>query len=157
MLSGMPLHPLVVHIPIAFALTSPILGIAALVMTRRGNSSRSIWVLNVVWQVLLAASTYGAMAAGEIDRGRVEERVGKDLVDWHERAATIVLISSIASAALAALAAKKGGVFEGALIVLQFGILTAAVITGKLGGELVYVHGAIGAPAVENSNGVIPR
>ncbi len=149
--SGMPYHPMVVHLPLAFALTAPILGITALFLTRRGYSDRSIWVLNVIWQVLMAATAYGAMATGELDAEQVEAHVGKELVEWHEKAATIVLFMSLGSAALAALAAKKGGLFEPALVILQVGILAAAIVTGKLGGELIYVHGGLGTPEVQKT------
>src|SRR5262245_5102119 len=140
----MPVHPMLVHVPLALAITGPILGIAVYLWGRKNPTIGRAWVFLVIWQVLLAGSTYAAMATGETDEERVAELVGKDKIEKHENAATVLLFVSIAGVAIGALAAKKAGIFQPAFIVLQIAALAAALYTGRLGGEIVYVHGGFG-------------
>lgn len=86
--------------------------------------------------------TYTAMATGENDEEIVEEiyGIGK-FIEAHEDAAQMVLVASILSLIGAGATIR----FRGAAyftLAMQLVTLGLVVYTGRLGGDLVYVHGA---------------
>lgn len=146
----MPLHPVIVHLPIALAVLMPLITIGLLIAWWRGALQRRTWTIAIVLQALLVGSGVLAMRSGEADEDRVEAVVAHDVIHEHEEAAetfvygaagvlVLVLVAGLiprerAARAVAALAAT------GTLAVLGLGYLT-----GKAGGELVYRHGAAAA------------
>ncbi len=162
----LPLHPAVVHLPIAFALFAPLVGLGALLVSRKSGQAvdRKIWAVVLAWQFFQAALIYAAMATGEIDEDRLGA-LARDSVDTtklqragiepnilqhveeHEEAASTLLVGTIASFFLAALALKfKHDTGRLALRVLtvfvQILLLGWCAYTAHLGGKLVYEHGA---------------
>ncbi len=140
-----PVHPAVVHLPIALAILIPGLALlAALSIRREFLPSRSWWAV-VLLQALLVGSAYLATETGENEEERVERVIEHDLIHDHEEAAERFLLAAaitLAPVGLGLLSGRRGGI--GRLVHIGFSalVLAAALSTGRLGGELVYRHGA---------------
>lgn len=145
---GLPLHPLVVHVPLCLALLAPALvgGLAWLVWRRRAGGVEWLFVVGI--QLVLVASTVTATITGEDDGRQVESVVGRVPIDAHEDAAQIFLVAAVSTLGLligaAALTRHALALLLGAFVIA---LVTAVlgVRTGHKGGELVYRHGAASA------------
>lgn len=147
----LPLHPKLVHLPIALAVLLPLLTTVLWISLLRGWLPLRAWLLTVGAQVLLVGTSVLAMRSGEDDEERVERLVPEAALEAHEEAAErftwgagAVLLLSLAplllyrrprAAAWGALATTAG-----TLVVLGLGYQV-----GQAGGELVYRHGAAAA------------
>lgn len=146
----MPLHPQIVHLPIALAVLMPLLSLALLGAWWRGMLPRRAWLLVVALQALLLASGFAASQTGEGDEERVEAVVPEAAIEAHEEAAETFLGGSAAVLLLAVLAgvvrrerpaqALAAATVAGTLVVLGLGYRV-----GEAGGRLVYEHGAAAA------------
>ncbi|MGH0034665.1 MAG: hypothetical protein ACQGVK_06520 [Myxococcota bacterium] len=150
-----PLHPAVVHLPIALAVLIPGLAILTLFLIHRGLLPSRSWALIVLAQALLLGTGWLALETGEEQEDRVEQVVAERHIETHEEAAErFMLVAGIALLATGAglLPGRQGaaGRVAGALATLV--VLGAGVSVGHSGGELVYKHGAasayVGGPAV---------
>jgi uncharacterized membrane protein len=146
-----PLHPAIVHLPIALALLAPLVAaIVAAAIRARAVGSRG-WALVVLFQALLLGFGWLALETGKDEEERVEEIVGERLVEEHEEAAErlLAIAAVVCAVSCAGLAAGRvGAVGRVATIVVGAAALAAAVAVGHSGGELVYRHGAAGAYVV---------
>lgn len=154
-----PLHPAVVHFPMALAALVPLLALLAALAIARGALPRRAWAGVVVLQVLLVASAWLSLETGEEEEERVEEVVEHRLIHEHEEAAERFMV--LAGAAVAVYAAgllggRAGGVARVASLAAGAAVLAAGVATGHLGGELVYKHGAAAAYAAPAAAGAAP-
>ena len=143
-----PLHPAVVHLPIALAVLIPILAVAFIVAIATGLLPPRAWLVVVLLQIGLAASAWVAIETGEADEERVERVVAEDYIEPHEEAAKQLLIASAITAGLMALGLMpnrlgRSGRLAGTLAALV--VFVSAVNVGHSGGELVYQHGAASA------------
>jgi uncharacterized membrane protein len=143
-----PLHPLVVHFPIAFAVLIPVLAAAFVVAIATGLLPARAWLIVVLLQIGLVASTWVAIETGEADEERVERVVADDYIEPHEEAAKRLLIAAGITAALMALGLMpdrlgRSGRLAGTLAALV--VFVSIVKVGHSGGELVYRHGAANA------------
>lgn len=143
-----PLHPAVVHLPIALAVLMPLLAAVAIAAIARGFAPARAWWAAVALQALLVGSAWLALETGEAEEERVEKVVAERYVDAHHDAAEWFLGVAGAAALLMAVGVlpdRPGriGRILGALASLV--VLATAVRTGHLGGELVYRHGAASA------------
>ena len=134
-----PLHPAVVHLPIALAILIPGLAILGIFLIHKGFLPSRNWALIVL---LLALET------GEEQEERVERVVAERHIETHEEAAErFLLLAGIGLLASAAGLLPRGmGAFArvaGTLATLA--VLAAGVSVGHSGGELVYKHGAASA------------
>jgi uncharacterized membrane protein len=143
-----PLHPAVVHFPIALAALTPLFAALILFAIRAGATPTRSWAVVVLMQALLVGSAWLAHETGEDQEERVEKVLDETYIEEHEEAAEWVLYASLAGLAFAAGGLAGGGAGGwlriGALVV-SLATLGAAVRTGHLGGELVYRHGAANA------------
>jgi uncharacterized membrane protein len=143
-----PLHPAVVHFPIALATLIPLFAALILLAIRAGATPARTWAVVVLMQALLAGSAWLAHETGEDQEERVEKVLDEKYIEEHEEAADWVFRAAVVGLALAAggLAAGNPGAWlrVGALVV-SLATLGAAVRTGHSGGELVYRHGAANA------------
>jgi len=163
-----PLHPKLVHLPIALAVLMPLVSAGLLAAWWRGLLPRRTWAVAVVLQVLLVGSGVAALRSGEADEERVEEVVAEGPIKAHEEAAeaflwgaAVVLLAMLAAAAVPnerAARALAAAAAAGTLVVLFLGYRT-----GEAGGRLVYQHGAAsvfaesaGAPAPRGDAGAEP-
>jgi hypothetical protein len=143
-----PLHPALVHMPLALAVLIPLLALLAAVAIARAWGDRSLWAGIVLLQVLFAGSGWIAAEAGEDEEEVVEEIVGHDLIHEHEEAAErLVWLAALAVplAAAGSLHGRVGAAARGLHVVASLGILAAAWSVGASGGALVYEHGAASA------------
>ncbi len=140
-----PLHPAIVHIPIAIAIVLPFIIIIAIYLIKPGVHHRIPWLPVVALSVFLFAGALAAKNTGESDEEAVEQVVPEQYIEAHEEnAETFTLLAGLLLAlSLAGLLKEKPGSYArlatGAasliLVVLSFQ-------TGHSGGELVYTHGA---------------
>jgi uncharacterized membrane protein len=143
-----PLHPAVVHFPIALATLLPLFAALVLLAIRSGATPARSWAVIVLMQAILAGSAWLGHETGEEEEERVEKVVDEELIEEHEEAAEWVFYGSLAGLALAAgglAPGSAGGWLRVGTLVVSLATLGAAVRTGHLGGELVYRHGAANA------------
>jgi uncharacterized membrane protein len=140
-----PLHPAVVHFPIALAVLVPAVAIAALGAIRAGWIPLRTWIAVVVLQSALAGSAWFAIETGEDQEEKVEEVVAERHIKTHEEAAERFLYVAIGVALVSATGLLRGGIGgTGRAVTVAAGLalLAAGVAVGRSGGELVYKYGA---------------
>ena len=145
-----PLHPVVVHFPIALSALTPLFACAIWLGIRRGRFARDTWALVVLFNLLLVGSVLLAHKTGEETADRVEKIVDEKYVDEHANAADWLLWTSIASLVVSGaglLRDPRGGPARLAAIAIAVLVLSVSVRVGHLGGQLVYKHGAARAYA----------
>ena len=143
-----PLHPAVVHFPIALAALIPLFAALTLLAIRMGRTSPHTWAVVVLMQALLVGSAWLAHETGHDQEERVEKIVKESLIEAHEEAADRVLwfaVAGLAAAAIGLAGGKAGAWGRAGALAISLATLAAAVQTGHLGGELVYRHGAANA------------
>jgi uncharacterized membrane protein len=143
-----PLHPAVVHFPIALSTLTPLFAALILLAIRRGATPARTWAVVVLMQALLVGSAWFAHETGEDQEERVEKVLDEKFIDEHMEAADWVLWTSLAGLALAAGGLASGGAgawLRIGTLAVSLATLGAAVRTGHSGGELVYRHGAANA------------
>jgi len=147
----LPLHPKLVHLPVALAVLLPLLSAVLWVAIVRSWLPLRAWWLGTAAQALLVVSGIVAMQSGEADEERVERVVSEAVIERHEEAAQTFVFASGAVLLLTVLpfvlrrrprlaAHSIGGVALATLVVLGLGWRV-----GASGGELVYRHGAAAA------------
>ena len=143
-----PLHPAVVHFPMALAPLMPLLAILAIAAIEREWLPARAWTAIVLLQAILVGFAWFSMETGE-EKGEGGEKVaGADVIHEHEEAAEAFMITAaVALAVMAAglLPARNGKLARGAAVVLSIAVLVLGVNTGRLGGALVWEHGAANA------------
>jgi uncharacterized membrane protein len=144
---GLPLHPVVVHLPIALAALMPLVAGGVLLAWALGWLDRRAWVIVAGLQLILFLSSYAAQWTGEAQEDRVEAFVSHAALEAHEEAATqflwasgVVLVITAAAVGIPSERWRKWTAMvglAGTLVVLGFGIQV-----GHAGGKLVYQEGA---------------
>jgi uncharacterized membrane protein len=143
-----PLHPAVVHLPIALAILIPGFAILGVPLIQRGLLPARSWALIVLLQALLVGSGWLALETGEEQEERVERVVAERHIEAHEEAAErfLLLAGMGLLASAAGLLPRRGGAIgrvAGTAVTLV--VLAAGLSVGHSGGELVYKHGASNA------------
>jgi uncharacterized membrane protein len=140
-----PLHPAVVHFPIALLLLGAAVAVLAVFVRR--------WHFPLFAAVLLSLGAIGAVAAtvtGEEEEEKVEHAIPsaepllEEHAEWGERARNAGIVAALL-AVLAAVAANKpvGGRLLSVLTACAALVAGYCVAqAGHFGGELVYRHGA---------------
>ncbi len=147
-MNELPLHPAIVHFPIAFALLIPFLGAGFILWTRENDSLvQQVLRVPLVLQVVTVIAGFVAQRTGDEDHHRVEDFVDRGLIHEHEEAGELFFIACIVTmlAWFASAAAKKPDLArKAAITAVILGLVTAAlgIRAGEMGGELVYIHGA---------------
>jgi hypothetical protein len=153
-----PLHPAIVHIPIALSALVPLLAILAILAIRQGYLPARAWIGVVVLQVLLAGSAWAALETGEDEEDTAKHVVAIRHIHEHEEAAERMLVLAGVNAALVAaglLPSGVGSLFRSLGMLGALGVFVAGVQVGHLGGELVYKYGA-GSAYATNPEGPDP-
>ena len=140
-----PLHPALVHFPIALMIFLPLLALGGLVAIRLGYPARRTWAVIVAFQGLLVLSAVVALKTGEQEEERVEKVVAESVIGEHEEAAEAFLWAAALVLVLTAAGLLEGS--PGSLGRLVGGLGTLVVLglgvqLGRTDGELVYKHGA---------------
>lgn len=145
-MDSLPLHPKLVHLPMALAMLMPLITGGLLLAWWREWLPRRAWWVAVFLQVALMGGAAGSYITGEGDEGRVEPVVGEAPIEAHEEAATVFLIGAgvttalVIAAALLPLGLAKGA--AGLAVVATLAVLWLGVAVGEAGGRLVYQHNA---------------
>ena len=138
-----PYHPQIVHTPIVLLIFSAFFGILARLMERDWLRKMSVTLLvfGFLGAFLAVQSGKPAHRVPEHDQG-VPER----LIDDHEMKGEWTMYLSLGALLLAGIASRlKGGLQSAISLVALLAQILAAVcvgVTAKLGGALVYEHGA---------------
>lgn len=153
-----PLHPAVVHLPIAFAVILPLFAVGALWFIKRGSKPRAAWSLFVAMSLALVASAWVSLQTGEQQEERVEEVVSEASIHQHEEAADLFLAVS-AGVFVVALGGLVGGRIGQASRWLAtagtVAVLASGWNVGHSGGMLVYRDGAASAYAQSGGTGTL--
>ena len=135
---GHPIHPMIIPFPIGLWVFSLI---ADLIYLWRGNPA---WRDYVAFYALLAGIIGAALAAvfGIIDWLSIKDRAVKKVADWHARLNVIALLIFAASFYLRTTGGLRmlGGSYTVPLLLSVLGVILI-LISGYLGGELVFRHG----------------
>lgn len=149
----LPLHPLLVHLPIALAILMPVLAIILWFAIRRTWLPARAWTLAVGAQFLLVVSGFVAMRSGEADEERIEHRVPEAAIERHEEAAERFVWAAVAVLGAAVVPLVLRGkphairIGSAATVLGSLAVLALGYRVGHAGGELVYRHGAAAAYA----------
>lgn len=145
----MPLHPAIVHFPIALTFLLPVLVLVFAWAIKSGKMSKELWLVIIGIQVLITGSGYLALETGETDEDKVSAIVSKKIVHEHEEAAEIFVGTTVVSLAAGIVAWFLQPAFQDkarfAVMFLSLLPLFFGWQTGKLGGEIVYRHGGASA------------
>lgn len=152
----MPVHPMLVHLPIALAVLMPLVSAGLLIAWWRGALQRRTWFIAVALQAVLVASSFAAIRSGEAEEDRVETVVAEPAIEAHEEAAEGFLIASavVLGVALGAALIRRERAARTVAGIAALGTLAVLALgyrTGKAGGDLVYQHGAASAYAAPAS------
>jgi uncharacterized membrane protein len=151
-MGSMPLHPAIVHLPLAIAILMPLVASGFAWALWTGRVRPRAWLAVVAFQALLLGSGLVATRTGEAEEERVENVIQKSALHRHEALAdqfvwaggfTLVLAGLVLVVRRpAAVRALVSGVAAATLVVAALGLRV-----GHAGGQLVYVHGAASAYA----------
>ncbi len=148
-MSGLPLHPAFVHLPIGLAFAVPILAAGIALAHWRGRLPRAAFAVVIGLQALLVASGVIAIELGERDEDRVKRAVAERFIHEHEeRAETFVWAAAAVlavSLALLFVPARAVGPVAGAAVAGAITVAALAAFTGEAGGEIVYRQGGAAA------------
>lgn len=143
-----PLHPMIVHLPLALAVLMPLLAFAAWISWwREWLPGRRAWGMVLTLQALLLIAGVAALRTGENEEEFVEPVVSEHVLETHEEAAQVFVTAAgvILGLCVLPLVVPGDGLRRGAAALAAAATLVVAglaVRTGKAGGELVYRHGA---------------
>jgi Predicted membrane protein len=143
-----PLHPAIVHFPIALMFVLPVLALWAIWRISRGDKPRSTWAIPFLAAAFLALSSWAAVATGERDSDKVERAVSQQPLDEHEETAELFMNLSLGVVVIAGAGLLRGTIGKSARIltaVAAVGLIVVGAQAGHSGGALVYKHGAAGA------------
>lgn len=149
-MNASPLHPMLVHLPVALAVLLPLASVGLLLAWWRGTLPRRTWLIVVVLQALLVGGGIVAMRTGEADEERVEGVVGEAAIEAHEEAAEAFVWGGGAVLALAIAASllrndRRARIAAAATALGTLVVLGLGYRVGEAGGALVYRHGAASA------------
>lgn len=148
-----PLHPALVHLPIALVVLLPLFALGALWAVRGGTAPLKGWGLVVALTGLLLTSSWLAVETGEREEETVEAVVSEGAIHTHEEAAETFLWLVGGVFLLTGAGLVRGRVGASARLVATaatVALMVAGWRVGHTGGDLVYEHGA-GAAYVEAS------
>jgi uncharacterized membrane protein len=143
-----PLHPLIVHLPIALTVLLPLFGLGALIAIRRGARAVPVWGLATAMLALTLGSGLLAKETGEDEEDTVEKVVGEAAIEPHEEAADAFIVATGVVLVIAGVGFVPGRVGSAARVAAAVGTLAVSGFgynVGHTGGQLVYRDGAASA------------
>lgn len=157
-----PLHPAIVHFPIAMAFLVPLLIVVFAFMLKKNKMAPTAWLIIIGLQFILTASGYISLETGETEETPVGKVLSKQLIHAHEEASEVFVGMTVLALALsvAVYFMRKELQFR-----LHMGIFIISLLggflayrTAALGGELVYKHGATQAYGTTSGQpqGILP-
>ncbi|MAD61205.1 MAG: hypothetical protein CMH49_06820 [Myxococcales bacterium] len=142
-----PLHPKIVHIPLALAVILPMLNMTLILSWWRQWLPRRVWLISACLHAVMTFGSLVAMQTGESDLDVVEKVVNKSKITEHEEAAELFLWANVMTMLLALVAAIAENEKQGLQFAIICTVLSAvgaflAIEAGDYGGKLVYKYGA---------------
>lgn len=159
MLDNLPLHALIVHMPIALTVLVPLFAVIALLLGRNLMKPNVAWAFPVGLLALLLVSGVVAEKTGENEEDLVERVVPKAAIHEHEEAAELFNLVTAGVLVLAAgglLSTPLGKTMRWVGTAGTFVVLAAGWNVGHSGGTLVYQHNAGAAYGVATGAGSVP-
>lgn len=143
-----PLHPAVVHLPIALTLLVPVFTVGTLIAIRRGARPLRAWGITTALLATLSLSAWVSLETGDDEEEKVEQVVPETALETHEEAAEAFLALSLVVLGIAGVGLLNGRVGSAARFVAAAGTLALVVAgynVGHSGGLLVYEYAAASA------------
>ena len=143
-----PLHPSVVHFPVALVVLLPLAAVVAFLAIRRGAALRPAWLPVVALAAGLVLASWAAIQTGENEEEAVEGIVPAAAFHEHEERAKLffpLTIIGLVVVSAGLLPGRPGQIVRGAAIVTGVGLAIVGTMVGHSGGRLVYEHGAASA------------
>ena len=143
-----PLHPAIVHLPIALMMLVPFFAFGALVAIARGGKVLRNWGITAALLAALSLSAFVSLETGEDQEDKVEAVVPEQAFETHEEAAQAFFVMSLAVLGIAGVGLLNGRAGTAARYVAAAGTLALVVAgynVGHSGGKLVYQYGAASA------------
>ena len=135
----LPLHPILVHFPIALLFVSVLFDLMGAALSRDSFREGALWLLGLSLIGGIAAAIAGDMAEDTAEKAGISE----SLIETHEMWAQITL-GVMALLLLSRLLLRNRfstRTLAAYLVVAAMGLI-ALIATGHTGGDLVYKHGA---------------
>lgn len=141
---SLPLHPVMVHLPLALALLMPIFAAVAAWALWTGRIGRRAWLGIAALQLLLVSTAIVAVKTGEGEEDRVEAVVPESAMHQHEEYAEQFTWGAVVvlGFTLIALVPAAGRSFALVTLLGTMAVAGLAIRVGHAGGQLVYVHNA---------------
>lgn len=152
-MQNIPLHPLVVHFPVALAVLTPLVALYLVASLWWRRELPRSWPLLPVLLALVLLGGFAAARTGEAEEERVEPFVGEAALAAHEELAESLLpiAGAVLAVAVAVPIVRRKRALRASLAVLALvGCVALAAVTARIGhsgGELVYARGAARAYA----------
>jgi uncharacterized membrane protein len=143
-----PLHPAIVHFPIAIAVLLPFAAAAAALAIAAGWLDRRSWALVVLLHGVGAGTAWLAEETGHEQEERVEKVIAEEPIHEHEEAGEWLLRvmgGTLVLTAAGLLGGGAGSLARAAAVAGGLLVLAVSYRTGSTGGALVYEHGAASA------------
>lgn len=155
-MTSVPLHPAIVHLPLALAFVMPALAIGIAWALWTGRARPRAWLALIALQTVLLGAGLLAMNTGEREEDRVESVVPSSALAQHEEYAESFVWATAGTLLIAVLVVpfRRSPVARtlATLTVIGTFLVTAAAIrVGHAGGTLVYVHNAGAAYSASTS------
>ncbi len=138
----MPLHPLIVHIPLVLCGLTPIVAGFLAWQTWRGRGSRRAWLVALALQLVIVGGVLIAIDTGGDEAGVVHSVVPRDAIHehadaahWFEYATALTLVLVIAATALRD---RRSAIAGGAAAVIALVTVAIGIRVGHLGGKIVF-------------------
>lgn len=147
----MPLHPIIVHLPLALTFLLPFLILVFAWAIKTGKMNKELWMVIIALQALVTVSGYVSLETGETDEEKVAAVVGKNIIHQHEEAAEIFVATTVIALASGIVVWFLRTEFQdkGRFLVALLSLFPVffAFRAGQLGGNIVYHHGGGSAHA----------
>ncbi len=140
----LPLHPMVIHLPIGLSLAVVLLAPVVLIAWKCGYFSRRTWWMIPLLQFVLLVGSVTAVYSGELAEGNARQVVpNAEVIDRHERQAkrfsliaAITFVLSLTGAAVSD--SKRAQHFATAAVVAAVLQMGGCVLVSHTGGMVVW-------------------
>jgi uncharacterized membrane protein len=141
-----PLHPLIVHVPLVLAGLVPIVAGFLAWQTWRGRGSRAQWLVAIALQAVIVIGALVAIDTGGDEAGTVHTVVPRDAIHEHAQAAHWFEYASFATLAVlvvaAALRERRAAIAGLVAAVIAAVMVATGIRAGHLGGKVVFEYDA---------------
>ena len=142
----MPLHPLIVHIPLVLSGLVPIVAGFLAFQTQKGRGSRKQWLVALALQAAIVIGVLIAIDTGGDEAGVVRSVVPRDAIHDHADAAHWFEYATFATLALIAAATflrdKRAAIVGWIAAVVALVTCVIGIRVGHLGGKVVFEYDA---------------